>query len=105
MNPFDLCGPEFLLFYVVLVAAVSGVAVLVRRVLESGPVPRFREVDPYLVAHLRGGSSEVLRVATISLLDRGLLQISGEHIQAEPGAAARVRRPSSKRSSPRSRRS
>jgi uncharacterized protein (TIGR04222 family) len=93
VNPFDLRGPYFLLFYVVLVAAVAGVAALVRRVLESGPVPRFREVDPYLVAHLRGGSSEVLRVATISLLDRGLLQISGEHIQAEPGAAARVRRP------------
>jgi uncharacterized protein (TIGR04222 family) len=93
MNPFDFRGPAFLLFYVVLSTVVIVAARLVRRVIESGPVPRLGEVDPYLIAHLRGGADEALRVTTISLLDRGLLVADGACLVAQEGAVDRVRRP------------
>ena len=93
MNPFDLSGPAFLLFYVVLSAVVIAAARALQRVMESGPMPRLGDVDPYLIAHLRGGAVEALRVATISLLDRGLLVMEGKSLVAQKGAAERVRRP------------
>src|SRR5262245_37881781 len=73
MNPFDLRGPEFLLFYF----CYCIVVVIVMRVLqwraESGDTPKIDLGDPYLLAYLRGGENEPLRVAVISLIDRGLL--------------------------------
>jgi uncharacterized protein (TIGR04222 family) len=93
MNPFDLSGPAFLLVYAVATAAVAGALVLIRRVLESGPVPKIGEPDPYLIAHLRGGADEAFLVATLALLDRGLLTAMGTELVAEAGAAAHVRRP------------
>jgi uncharacterized protein (TIGR04222 family) len=93
MNPFDLRGPEFVYFYFVLGAVVIGLMVLLRRRLETGPVPRLVDIDPYLVAHLRGGADEALRIATVSLLDRGLLMAKGDRLVAETGAVERVRRP------------
>jgi uncharacterized protein (TIGR04222 family) len=92
VSPFDLRGPAFLLYYAILSAVVLGLLALVRRVIESGPVPRLRDVDPYLIAHLRGGPNEAMRVAALSLLDRGLLQADGEKLEAEKGASTRVRR-------------
>lgn len=92
MTPFDLPGPAFLVFYVILGALLLGAVAIVRHVIESGPVPRVRDVDPYLIAHLRGGPNEAMRVATLSLLDRGLLEADGEELQAQKGAQPRVRR-------------
>jgi len=37
--------------------------------------------DPYEIAYLRGGKSEALRVAAISLIDRGLLKYDAEEGQ------------------------
>jgi uncharacterized protein (TIGR04222 family) len=55
----------------------SGVALLaylvLRRVGEPGEAPRFQWSDPYLFAALRGGPQEAVRVATASLVHRGLL--------------------------------
>jgi uncharacterized protein (TIGR04222 family) len=93
MNPFDLPGPAFLLFYVGVLIVVFAATVLVRRALESGPLPNLGEADPYLLAHLRGGANEAIRVATFSLFDRGLLKASGDLLEAEPDAVRRARRP------------
>jgi uncharacterized protein (TIGR04222 family) len=81
MNPFDLSGPPFLLFYAALVAAVSLAVRLGLRLLEgeaSGTArPMALTRDPYAVAYLHGGRSQALQTALISLMDRGLL-VGGE---------------------------
>ena len=87
MNPFDFSGPAFLVFYVVLSALVIGGIVLLRRWFESPQTPRIDLSDPLLIAFLRGGHSETMRVAAVSLIDRGLLICSGTRLQT----AARVR--------------
>ena len=64
MNPFDLPGPEFLLFYTIFSAVVLGGLVFWRRRAELSAAPaRIDLSDPYLIAYLRGGKKEVLRVA------------------------------------------
>jgi uncharacterized protein (TIGR04222 family) len=80
VNPFDWRGPEFLVFYLILSVFVIVALELVRRALESAAPPKMDLADPYLVAYLRGGESEVLRVAVISLIDRGLLIANGNTI-------------------------
>ena len=95
MNPFDLPGPQFLLFYTVFAAAVVAGLVFWRRRAElSSSSPRIDLSDPYLIAYLRGGEREVLRVATVTLIDRGLLVRNGSVIQrAENASPDSVRRP------------
>lgn len=78
MNPFELRGPEFLFFYVVLSSVVMYVTWLLRRRLDGAANPALQSPaalvsDPYLIAHLRGGADETLRVALLSLVDRGLI--------------------------------
>jgi uncharacterized protein (TIGR04222 family) len=92
VNPFDLRGPEFLLFYLGLMAVALLVVWLWRRRAEDGPVPRGAGVDPYAVAYLRGGAAEAIRVAVLSLHDRGLLTVTNGRVTAVPGAATKVRR-------------
>jgi uncharacterized protein (TIGR04222 family) len=76
MNPFGLGGPEFLVFY----AGVTTLMIVVSRVLlrgrervegSGGGAVR----DPYLMAVLRGGRMELLRVAVVALADRELLAV------------------------------
>ncbi len=73
MNPFDQSGPEFLLFYLFFSLVVIIAIVFLRRRAESGPSPRIDLGDPYLIAYLRGRENEALRVAVVTLVDRGLL--------------------------------
>jgi uncharacterized protein (TIGR04222 family) len=89
VNPFDLRGPQFLLLYVVVGVAVLAALTAVRILRERGPV-KVRLTDPYLIGCLRGGTSEALRLAVVSLCDRELLERSGEVLTARPGADARV---------------
>jgi uncharacterized protein (TIGR04222 family) len=94
MNPLDLRGPQFLLFYLVYGAAVLALLALWRRYAEAGGGPRVRLSDPYLIAHLRGGRDEALRVAAASLVDRGLLEVRGDGLVTREGVTAdAVRRP------------
>ena len=79
MNPFDLHGPEFLQFYIVLAAFVAIALAFHRRRYEAGPAPKI-EFDPYSIAFLRGGKNEALRVGVVSLIDRGLLAVKGEKV-------------------------
>lgn len=92
MSPFDLRGPEFLQFYLFLGAMVLLALYLSRRFSEPmGPV-RADLSDPYMIAYLRGGQNELLRIMTISLIHRGLLKVSGSTVSvASPKAADGVR--------------
>ncbi len=94
MFPFTLTGPEFLIFYALLCAAVIAGLVLWRRSREAGEGARVNLSDPYLIACLRGGSQEAVRVAVVSLVDRGLLRAQeNRDLVAEATAAGQARRP------------
>ena len=81
LNPFDLRGPEFLVFYIILALSVVGLVVLLRHAFESGQAPKIDLGDPYLIAYLRGGAQEAKRVALVTLIDRGLLILEGTQIR------------------------
>jgi uncharacterized protein (TIGR04222 family) len=94
VNPFDLRGPAFLGFYLVLALVVFILVHALRRQGEDGPVPRFQAVDPYLIAYLRGGTPEAVRAAVLSLIDRGFLRPSARSIGTTgEGLRAGVSRP------------
>jgi uncharacterized protein (TIGR04222 family) len=94
MNPFDLRGPEFLVFYLCFAAAVL---VLMHWLIRSGEpddvASDWHLDDPYEIAYLRAGAAEALRVAAVALMDRGLLKATGEQVTALPDAARYVQRP------------
>lgn len=94
MNPFELPGPQFLLFYVIFAGLVIAGMVFWRKRAELSQSPRIDLSDPYLIAYLRGGEREVLQVATIALIDRGLLIRSGTQLKrAENASPDSVHRP------------
>ncbi|HEX2271819.1 MAG TPA: TIGR04222 domain-containing membrane protein [Pyrinomonadaceae bacterium] len=94
MNPFDLPGPQFLLFYVIYAVLVVAGTVFWRKRAELSESPRIDLSDPYLIAYLRGGEKEALRVATIALIQRGLLLRVGRQIQrAENASPASAQKP------------
>lgn len=86
MNPFDLRGPEFLLFYSVLGIGVLAVIAWRRWFFEPHPPIEVRLTDPFLIAYLRAGPMEVLRVTTLSLVERGLLKASGTVLETKEPA-------------------
>ncbi len=88
MNPFDLPGPQFLLVYIIFAGLVISGLVFARRRAELSPsTARIDLSDPYLIAFLRGGEKEVLRVATVTLIQRGLLGRDGKQIQRAENAS------------------
>jgi uncharacterized protein (TIGR04222 family) len=96
MSPFDLRGPQYLAFYVVLTVATILAVRIARRMRES-QVEGFHGSplhDPYAIAFLRGGKNELVRVATVSLVDRGLLTVNHDRLQTTTaGRSASVRKP------------
>lgn len=77
MNPFDFYGPQFLLFYALLSILLHVlVRIYVSQQEKQYPIPKLQMSDPYQIAYLRGGENETIRIATISLIDRGLLEIT-----------------------------
>ena len=83
MNPFDLAGPQFLLFYLAFGGSVILALSLVRRARESSDSSKVTLSDPYLIAYLRGGKNEALRLGTVSLIDRGLLVVKGSRLRSD----------------------
>ncbi len=72
MNPFDLNGPNFLVFYTVCGAVVCLVLYLLR--LQEPQTPDGAvSTDPQMIAYLRGGATEALRITAVTLLERGAL--------------------------------
>ena len=99
MNPFDLPGPAFLLFYFVISFLVL---VLLHLRTESRAAENIDTVkalatrvaqDPYLIASVRGGRNELIQTALVALLERGLLEVKDNKLQAVAGAAEKARRP------------
>ena len=85
MNLFTLPGPQFLAFYALFACATLLALYLARRLSEGGRLPSLAIKDPYLFACLNGGPAEVIRIATLGLVDRGLLQVSGGTVTVSPG--------------------
>ena len=93
MNPLDWSGPAFLLFYFAWGGAVLLLSRAWRAAAEGGE-SRVTLSDPYLIAHLRAGRDEALRVALLSLCDRGLLEAQGDDLKCREGVGPEsVRRP------------
>jgi uncharacterized protein (TIGR04222 family) len=89
MNIFDLRGPEFLFVYSVISVVVLFMTALLRRAMDGSAVmlqsPQQLVSDPYLIAQLRGGSIETMRVVAMSLFDRGLLEYHDGGLRTKPG--------------------
>ena len=83
MNVFDLPGPEFLQFYVAFgaIVGVAACAFLWAASRGGGRLPPLLS-DPFQIAWLRGGPLEAARIAVVSLVDRGLLQVTGSRMTA-----------------------
>jgi uncharacterized protein (TIGR04222 family) len=93
MNPFDLSGPSFLVFYLA-VAVFVVVAVKLAIDEAEGGAPRALPLnDPYHIALLRGGTPEAARIAVLSLTDRGLLAVSGDNLVNLSSGQSFVREP------------
>jgi uncharacterized protein (TIGR04222 family) len=74
MNPFELPGPQFLAFYAMLGAVVLYAVHVLKRQAEGGDPVRLPSTDPYLIAYLRAGAVEAVRVGVAVLVDRQLLE-------------------------------
>ncbi|HVO98723.1 MAG TPA: TIGR04222 domain-containing membrane protein [Bryobacteraceae bacterium] len=86
MWPFDLRGPEFLVLYLVVGGGIMLALYLLRHMGEPESSLQINLSDPYLVAYLRGGKNETLRVVTMSLIDRAILKPEGTRIAIVDGA-------------------
>src|SRR3954467_13614328 len=77
MNLLDLRGPEFLLLYLVLMAAAILLGVLFRWLLRGpgGNPPPADQFDPYHIAMMRGGVREAANAAIAALVYRGVLSV------------------------------
>jgi uncharacterized protein (TIGR04222 family) len=80
MNPFDLSGPAFLEFYIVVAVGALIALKLAINASEGGSTPTMPLGDPYQIAWLRGGTPEAARIAVLSLIDRGLLAVRGDSL-------------------------
>ena len=54
---------------------------LALRRIESGQRPELPLNDPYQIAFLLGGAAQAARIAVMSLIDRGLLEVTGIEIE------------------------
>ncbi len=95
LNPFEFAGPAFLLFYL-----VTGSAVLwayrywVYSRESEGEISTLALTDPFEIAFLRGGPHEAIRIAVISLVDRGLLKANKDTLKTQSDTSKdQVRRP------------
>jgi len=91
MNPFDLNGPQFLVFYSALFLCSGAVVYFFWRSLG---IPKNSEAfrplltDPYKIAYLRGGPKEAVKVAAVSLTHRGYAKVDGDTITGDTVEAA-----------------
>jgi len=79
VNPFDLRGREFVVFYFLLGVGVTAAILLLRHRGEAPGLSAGPLTDYLKIAYLRGGSTEAIRVASVALMDRGLLEVVDVH--------------------------
>ncbi|MDC8760374.1 TIGR04222 domain-containing membrane protein [Janthinobacterium fluminis] len=91
MNPFYWQGPHFLLLYFAFGGALClAVRGRIRRAESENPYAQLSMAgDPYQIAFLRGGAGAAVEVATIVLMDRGLLRNDGDTLAASSADAGR----------------
>jgi uncharacterized protein (TIGR04222 family) len=94
VNPFDFPGPQFLVFYLAFGLATLGVVWFLRRTSESDPAVSPILNDYLEIAYLRGGANEALRVATMNLINRGLIDVKTDDRLHTPDPQAQVSKPS-----------
>jgi uncharacterized protein (TIGR04222 family) len=78
MNPLDLSGPEFLSFYVAVLGASAGVALVLRwllRLPSAEPGEDVPELTPYEAAYLGGGPDLAVHAAIANLAHRRVLAV------------------------------
>lgn len=81
--PFNLTGPEFLLFFAVFGICASGFPLIRRRrqgADATEPLPRI--TDPIQIATLRGGYEEAVRMLVVILVERGFVERGGTKLTA-----------------------
>jgi len=81
--PFNLTGPEFLLFFAVFGVCVACFPLIRRRMQRADtfdPLPRI--TDPIQIATLRGGYEEAVRMLVVLLVDRGFVERDGKNLAA-----------------------
>jgi uncharacterized protein (TIGR04222 family) len=88
MNPFDLNGTQFLALYSGLLLASGVIVYLFWRTLGQSGNYRRPMTDPYLIAYLRGGAKEAVKVAAATLTHRRAAKVRGETITSETGQTA-----------------
>jgi uncharacterized protein (TIGR04222 family) len=77
VNPFDLTGPPFLVFYWTL-SVIAALFVYWRRLqTDVAGAPATMVADPYALTYLRAGYPEVMRVALLALAQEGILAVNG----------------------------
>lgn len=75
---------DFLISYSVAGGSILVAVYLVREIAENGELPKWNVTDPKLIACLRGGIPEVIRIATVSLVERGFLRLNWNVLIAVP---------------------
>jgi uncharacterized protein (TIGR04222 family) len=86
MSVFDLPGPQFLALYAMLGSVVVAWVYFFKQMAERGQPVRLPSTDPYLIAYLRGGAPDTVRLGVAVLVDRKLLVIgSGDSVVVREG--------------------
>jgi len=92
--PFNLSGPQFLVFYGALIVTIFLLLAIAFRVRQMAGVDAHPHLtDPYEIALLRAGPEEAVRIVMMSLIDRNLLCVDGARLVARADAPSLVRRP------------
>ena len=81
-----LPGPQFLILFVGICAAVYLLVTLAIEMAKTGRPAERRIRDPYLIASLRGGTDASICVATLALVLRGLLKVEDSKLRIVDGS-------------------
>jgi uncharacterized protein (TIGR04222 family) len=87
VNPFNLAGTGFLVFYWALSVLCLLFVYWQRLRSDVGGLPAQMPTDPYLLAYLRAGYPEVVRVALLTLVEEGIVTVDGRTLSLAPEAA------------------
>lgn len=83
MNPFELTGSQFLVLYSLIGVMLVGGLALYRYMSAPAGGGQVALSDPYAIACLRRGKPEMLHLATLVLIERGLLTLNGQRVVRE----------------------
>jgi len=85
VNPFDLTGPYFLVFFALVLCLGAGLLTLFWSFQGNGKSLVGPLVDPYAIAYLRGGPKEAVKIAVASLAHRRWVSTGVRQITTEEG--------------------